>query len=565
MWSILLFLLLSTFTAAQQPPEALNIERVPTEKEVPDDGRHHSPLFVQIPNGPLRAYSLRTLKGITEEVVQTSSDDGHTWSVPLTAFRLPAGFGDVGAPKLLLDNGGRVHFFLPVNPHRTAGDYHQQAWNIWYVRSADGTQWTTPKEIWKGYVGSMQSAIQLRSGRLVLPFCFLTPRRWSNRGPGSDAFTYVGEFSSTTLYSDDSGDSWTQSPDELKTPTPTISTLGAIEPVLLELKDGRVWMLIRTQMGRFYQSFSRNGAQWSHPEPSSIGSSDSPAALLRLKNGGILLVWNHCIDYPYAFGGRHVLHAAISSDEGRTWGGFREVLRDPKRNEPPPPNGDFGVTYSLPALLSDGKVIVGFGYYREVPAVLLDPRWVLATSQHADFVHGTDDWSAFGVHGVNVESFQDAGPVLHLRKTDEQWPSGAAWNFPAASSGRIRMKFMLQPRFGGLQVGLTDVFSTPFDPEDQFHNVYTFRILPDGSLITAAGDKLGSSPVAPGQWHTLELAWDRDARTCHVSIDGKRVAVLTASRDSEPLNYLRLRSTSAQLDDGVLVESVDAEISLASR
>jgi hypothetical protein len=41
-----------------------------------------------------------------------------------------------------------------------------------------------------------------------------------------------------------------RSPALLKVQTPDLTTiLGAVEPVVLELRDGRVWMLIRTQRG----------------------------------------------------------------------------------------------------------------------------------------------------------------------------------------------------------------------------------------------------------------------------------------------------------------------------
>ena len=40
---------------------------------------------------------------------------------------------------------------------------------------------------------------------------------------------------------------------------------GGAEPSLLELKDGRVWMTIRTQNGWLYESFSDDGIRWTEP------------------------------------------------------------------------------------------------------------------------------------------------------------------------------------------------------------------------------------------------------------------------------------------------------------
>jgi hypothetical protein len=188
---------------------------------------------------------------------------------------------------------------------------------------------------------------------------------------------------------------------------------GAVEPVVLQLKDGRVWMLIRTQMGRFYESYSSDGSTWTEPEPTGIVSSDSPAGLVRLKDGRIFMLVNDCERFAYAFGGRHVLLGAISEDEGRTWHGYREVIRDPLRNTPPQSNGDFGVSYPFPTLTADGKVLFTLGVtsgtrsqHPEDPegvapgekrtVMLVDPAWLDETSQSTDFTGGLDDWCVFG-------------------------------------------------------------------------------------------------------------------------------------------------------------------------
>ena len=86
----------------------------------------------------------------------------------------------------------------------------------------------------------------------------------------------------TLVYSDDAGATWHLSPAALKVPTPNLYAYGAVEPVVLELEDGRVWMLLRTQLGRLYESFSEAGVVWSRPRPTRLISSDSPVGLVRL-------------------------------------------------------------------------------------------------------------------------------------------------------------------------------------------------------------------------------------------------------------------------------------------
>ena len=100
------------------------------------------------------------------------------------------------------------------------------------------------------------------------------------------------------------------------------------------------------------------------------------------------------------------LSAAVSRDEGRTWQGWREVIRDPLRNEPPPPNGDHGVSYPYPTLTRDGKVVFSM-WVQTGPRrflVQLDPKWLDETRQAADFANRMDEWSIFGTKGVEFRS-----------------------------------------------------------------------------------------------------------------------------------------------------------------
>ena len=241
-------------------------------------------------DGRLIAVALPTLQGVQRAVAIYSSDNGRTWGQPLTLFSLPVSEGTFGYYDFLVDRAGDMHFFFLLDPSTGATwkKTHRQTLtkeaelDIWYVRSIGaGTAWQTPKRIWEGRGGDLLSVIQLRSGRLLLPISYRTHRNWEKRGDGFDAFTYSGQFDSSALYSDDNGETWHQSQTVLRTTTPDIETIeGAVEPVALQLKDGRVWMLIRSQMGRFYESFSNDdGTTWSPSIPTSLISSDSPPAL----------------------------------------------------------------------------------------------------------------------------------------------------------------------------------------------------------------------------------------------------------------------------------------------
>ncbi|MGC9317057.1 MAG: sialidase family protein [Armatimonadota bacterium] len=531
-------------------------------------------VIVRLPDSRLLGTFVDTADGRRCIMGRYSSDNGFTWTEPEVLHALPDVTPAWGGPETLVDSEGELHLFLmrraeaqdpmPAEyegvAHGHANGYGGRLINIWYVRSSQGrTQFTDPRLIWWGYTGSLNSVIQMEGGRMLLPFSATAGRSWADRGEGFLQFAYMGSFNSTLIYSDDGGDTWMSAANPVMVEAPVHQTYGAIEPVVVQLSDGRVWMLIRTQWGRFYESFSNDGTHWSPARPTDIINSDSPAGLVRLDDGRLVLFANRCLRFPYAFGGRHVLHAAVSTDDGRTWRGWREVARDPRREEPPPPGGDFGTAYPMPAVANDGRVIysTGQGEGRAL-LMLLDPEWLMATGHESDFTgDGREEWSIFGTRGVGFRP-HPADPnaaVLSLRKTSPDWPAATTWNFPIGARGRLRMRLMLVRGFGGALIGLTDHWSAPFDEEDHLHNLFNVWI--DRGGILRDGRR-----VKPGEWHDLSLDWSTTgSRRCRVSLDGEHVATVPLRRQTDGANYLRVRSTAAETDlRGMMIESVAVTI-----
>ena len=114
---------------------------------------------------------------------------------------------------------------------------------------------------------------------------------------------------------------------------------GAAEPTVVEHR-WQVVMLIRTSQIITTNLFLQMGA--------SRGKRQHPPRLRtiiptigRLEDGRLLFIWSNTplpetgnTDgvWEDVFTNRNAIHAAISSDDGKTWHGFRELYLDPRRD-----------------------------------------------------------------------------------------------------------------------------------------------------------------------------------------------------------------------------------------
>lgn len=158
---------------------------------------------------------------------------------------------------------------------------------------------------------------QLSSGRLLVPAAS-TPDVREN-----------GHFISRCFLSDDGGQNWRAGQGHVDLPK-----RGAMEPEVLELKDGRVLMIIRTQLGFIAQSISNDGGEtWSEPESMGIRAPEAPATIRRIPaTGDLVLIWNDTYAAGEGHGGKRTpLTVARSSDDGQTWQTVDNLESDPSK------------------------------------------------------------------------------------------------------------------------------------------------------------------------------------------------------------------------------------------
>ena len=190
--------------------------------------------------------------------------------------------------------------------------------NVFMRRSLDnGGTWGEQVQIsepgW--YCNNADRAVRVSTGRILLPAHGPYAKEYIGgaRYKGGDLHAFV-------FYSDDGFRTWKRSADSM-----TAVGRGCHEPTIVELKDGRLFCLLRNTNKRQYFSISDDsGDHWTKPAPTVLSSPESPALVKRIPTTGHLLVlWNNVAssgNWP-----RIPLTAAVSKDEGRTWTNFRDI------------------------------------------------------------------------------------------------------------------------------------------------------------------------------------------------------------------------------------------------
>jgi hypothetical protein len=211
-----------------------------------------------------------------------SRDDGRTWERRQisSAHELKA------SPEIVMfvtQEGTIIAAFLNLTQEKWGWDEKENRpvegvrLPVWTARSTDGGQtWIDVQQIQGDWCGAVRSMIQTKDGALVLSSTHMAYPQ-----PYHTSVTYV---------SNDDGKTWKRS-NHIDIGGRGHHD-GIVEGTLAELRDGRIWFLLRTNHDVFYQAFSKDGLNWTDIGPTKIAASSSPGQLLRLASGRLALVWN---------------------------------------------------------------------------------------------------------------------------------------------------------------------------------------------------------------------------------------------------------------------------------
>ncbi len=233
-------------------------------------------------------------------LLTTSGDAGQTWS----EVKIIVDPGDdVRAydPCLWRDPNGRLWLFW-AQGYEGHTDDSAGVWCITTDNPQDeNPQWSNPRRLCDGIM--MNKPTVLSTGDWLLP-----------------SATWHQPESCGIYASSDQGNTWQK---RGAATVPSKEDRSADEHMIVERKDGTLWMLVRTQYGIGESVSTDKGYTWSPVTPSAIKHLVSRFFIWRLNSGNFLLVKHGSIDQRIEverMEGRSHLTAYLSTDEGKTWG-----------------------------------------------------------------------------------------------------------------------------------------------------------------------------------------------------------------------------------------------------
>ncbi len=288
-------------------------------------------------------------------VLATSDDDGASWSPPRAVVdshskNLPRERSHL-VGNLWTDPLGRL--WLIFDQSMDMFDGRAGVWaSLCENPDADSPTWSKPRRIWHGV--TLNKPTVLSSGEWMLP---ISLDQRGGFGPFKGAFKDLDPLRGANVFvSTDQGATW-QRRGSVSFPDP-----GWHEHMVVERKDGSLWMLARTAKGIMQSTSSDAGKSWSKPNfPDGIKHPVARFHIRRLASGRILMVKHGTTMDSHE--GRSQLTAWLSDDEGASWQGG--LMLDPRT----------GISYPDGFQSEDGTIYISYDRNRSTDGEILLARF----------------------------------------------------------------------------------------------------------------------------------------------------------------------------------------------
>jgi alpha-L-rhamnosidase len=302
----------------------------------------HASTIEETPDGLIAAWFGGTKEGNKDVCIWTSRLVNDKWTAP---EKVADGILNDSTryacynPVLFYADNGELLLFYKIGPN-VAG------WTGWMMRSKDnGKTWSKREALPDGILGPIKNKPIMIGNTLLCP-----------------SSTEKNGWKAHIEYTSDYGRTWSKSAD-----INDGKTVSAIQPSILQYKDGRLQILCRSMNRTVNESWSSDGGKtWGAMSASALPNNNSGTDAVTLKDARQLIVYNHvkpADSLPRGKGARTPLNMAISKD-GKKWYAAL-ILEDSPISQ-----------YSYPSVIQskDGMVHIVYTWRRErIKYVKVDP------------------------------------------------------------------------------------------------------------------------------------------------------------------------------------------------
>ena len=302
----------------------------------------HAATIAETPSGLIAAWFGGTKEGNKDVCIYTSHLRNGQWTTPNMvadgvlndSTRYPT-----YNPVLYYADNGELLLFYKIGPN-VAG------WTGWMMRSKDhGYTWSKREALPEGFLGPIKNKPVVINGVLMCP-----------------SSTEKNGWKAHIEMTRDYGKTWAKT-EALNDANPT----QAIQPSILQYKDGRLQLLCRSRNTTLNETWSHDGGKtWSPMQASPLPNNNSGTDAVTLQDGRQLLVYNHLLptnSWVKGKGPRTPLNVSITNN-GKTWYAAL-ILEDSPISQ-----------YSYPSVIQtkDGLVHIVYTWRRErIKHVVVDP------------------------------------------------------------------------------------------------------------------------------------------------------------------------------------------------